>query len=85
MSLCFILDSSTENRMYEGLLNENYVHLIRLSQFVMEFILRGSSSTIRLGKEYKRRTCYGEQKGETDDTEQRKIEFKGLQANYTSQ
>jgi len=51
----------------------------------MEFILRGSSSTIRLGKEYKRRTCYGEQKGETDDTEQRKIEFKGLQANYTSQ
>ena len=50
----------------------------------MEFILRSSSATIRLGKEYKMRTRYGEQKGETDDTEQRKIEFKGLQTNYTS-
>ena len=46
--------------MCEDFLNENYVHLIRLSQFVMEFILRSSSSTIRLGKEYKRRTRYGE-------------------------
>ena len=46
--------------MCEDLLNENYVHLIRLSQFVMEFILRRSSSTIRLGKEYKGRTRYGE-------------------------
>ena len=82
--MCFILDSSTENRMCEDLLNENYVQLIRLAQFVMEFILRSSSATIRLGKEYKMRTRYGEQKGETDDTEQRKIEFKGLQTNYTS-
>ena len=32
--LNFALDSSTENRMCEDLLNENYVHLIRLSQFV---------------------------------------------------
>ena len=78
------MDSSTENRMCEDLLNENYVHLVRLSQFVMEFILRRSSSTIRLGKEYKGRTRYEEYKGETDNTEQRKIEFKGLQTNYTS-